>query len=45
MQRDSAAGLYKTYAGVIGTLIGMMNHAEAWILPGKTNGSDHETIE
>jgi len=45
MQRDDAAGLYKTYDGVIGTFISMMNHPETWILPGKTNGSDHETVE
>ena len=45
MQRDDAAGLYKTYDSVIGTFIGMMNHTEAWILPGKTKASDHETVE
>jgi four helix bundle protein len=45
MQRDHAAGLYKTYDGVIGTFIGMINHPEAWILPGKTKVSDHETVE
>jgi len=45
MQRDDATGLYKTYDGVIGTFIGMINHPETWILPGKTKGSDHEIVE
>lgn len=45
MQRDDAAGLYKTYDGVIGTFIGMINHPETWILPGQPKASDHETVE
>src|ERR1043165_26025 len=28
LQRDDAAGLYKTYDSVVGTFIGMINHPE-----------------
>jgi len=45
MQRDDAAGLYKTYDSVIRTFVGMINHPEAWILPGKLKGPDHDTAE
>jgi four helix bundle protein len=43
MQREDAAGLYKIYDGIIGTFVGMINHPETWILPGKTKGLNPET--
>src|SRR4051812_14089097 len=45
MQREYAGELYKTYDSILRTLVGMINHPEAWILPGKAKGSDHETVE
>src|SRR5438270_12503019 len=33
MSRDVARGLYRTYNEIIGTLVGMINHPETWILP------------
>jgi four helix bundle protein len=30
--REYAATLYKSYDEIIGTVVGMMNHAETWIL-------------
>src|SRR3954447_19511706 len=32
--REDAAALYQTYHEVLGTLVGMINHAEKWVLPG-----------
>ena len=32
LKRDEAALLYKTYDEVIGTLVGMINHPETWII-------------
>lgn len=32
MKRDEAAALYKTYAEIIGTFVGMINHPETWVL-------------
>src|SRR5215213_4676440 len=34
IQRDEALPLYHTYDEIMGTLIGMMNHSESWVLPG-----------
>ena len=33
--RDSAAKLYKTYDEIIGTLVGMINHPDSWIIQKK----------
>lgn len=32
VDREKAAELYKTYDEVIGTIVGMINHSESWIL-------------
>jgi four helix bundle protein len=45
LERDEAASLYRTYDDVMGTLVGMMNHSESWILPGRANGSDGRATE
>ena len=41
MDRDQAAELYQTYDSILRTLVGMINHPEAWILPGKAKGFDN----
>src|SRR5262245_15115882 len=38
VQRDEVAALYRTYNEIMGTLVGMINHSESWILPGRTKG-------
>ena len=35
LQRDEAAALYRAYDDIMGTLVGMMNHPETWVLPGR----------
>lgn len=30
---DEGALLYKTYSGVISTLVGIINHSSSWVLP------------
>lgn len=38
IQREDAVALYHTYDEIVSTLVGMMNHADKWILPdGKRN--------
>lgn len=32
LEREEAAQLYKTYDEIIGTLVGMINHPDTWIL-------------
>ena len=32
LDRDEAARLYTTYDEIIGTIVGMINHPETWIL-------------
>jgi hypothetical protein len=32
MERDSAAALYQTYDSAIGTIVGMINHPETWVI-------------
>ena len=32
VNRDEAAKLYKTYDEIIGTIVGMINHPETWVL-------------
>src|ERR1041385_333383 len=32
LERDEALVLYHTYDEIIGTLIGMINHSESWVL-------------
>jgi len=34
------AALYRTYNEIMGTLVGMINHSESWILPGRGKGFD-----
>jgi four helix bundle protein len=33
LHRDVAALLYKSYDSILGTLVGMINHPESWVLP------------
>lgn len=33
VDRDAAVNLYKTYDDIIGTIVGMINHPESWLLP------------
>jgi four helix bundle protein len=30
--RDKAARIYQTYDGILGTIVGMINHPETWII-------------
>ena len=32
MQRDDAKTLYQTYNATLGTLVGMINHPETWLI-------------
>jgi four helix bundle protein len=32
MERDEAAALYQSYDGIIGTIVGMINHPETWVI-------------
>src|SRR5437763_1563633 len=36
MERDIAASLYQTYHEVLATIVGMINHAETWIIAPRT---------
>jgi four helix bundle protein len=40
IHRDQAAELYQTYDMILRTFVGMINHPEAWVLPGKAKASD-----
>lgn len=40
LHRDAAAELYQAYDSIIRTFVGMINHPEAWILPGKMKQSE-----
>jgi four helix bundle protein len=33
LPRDEGRSLYMTYDEIIGTLVGMINHSETWLLP------------
>ncbi len=33
LNRDEAAGLYKTYDDIIRTSVGMIHHSETWVIP------------
>lgn len=35
MTREDAAGLYQAYHDILRTLVGMINHSEKWVLPGR----------
>jgi four helix bundle protein len=35
LKRSDAAALYKTYAEIIGTFVGMITHSETWIIQKK----------
>ena len=32
MKRSEAASLYRTYNGILGTIVGMINHPETWLI-------------
>jgi four helix bundle protein len=32
LDRDTGADFYRSYDAVIGTLVGMMNHPETWVI-------------
>jgi len=38
--REHAASLYQTYNEVLATFVGMVNHVEKWILPGRASDPD-----
>jgi four helix bundle protein len=38
LKREEAASLYAVYREVIGTLVGMINHPEKWVIRRKTAG-------
>jgi hypothetical protein len=38
LKREEAASLYAAYREVIGTLVGMINHLEKWVIRRKTTG-------
>jgi four helix bundle protein len=40
LRRDEVAGLYRTYNEIMGTLVGMINHADTWVLPGRNKTED-----
>jgi four helix bundle protein len=42
MQREAAAEPYRAYDNIIRTLVGMINHPESWILPGKAKEPNDE---
>ena len=33
LDRDEAAALYKTYDGILATIVGMITHPDSWLLP------------
>ncbi len=35
LPRNNGAKLYRAYDGILATIVGMINHAETWTLPGK----------
>ena len=32
MEREEASALYQSYDGIIGTIVGMINHPETWVI-------------
>jgi four helix bundle protein len=45
VQRDEALALYRMYDDIMGTLIGMINHSEKWILPGRSTRLDDSAAD
>ena len=45
MLREDAGELYNTYDSILRTFVGMINHPEAWVLPGKVKQADNENEE
>lgn len=37
---DQARDLYKTYAAILATLVGMINHPETWVISAKKEGKN-----
>ncbi|MCB9418195.1 MAG: four helix bundle protein [Ardenticatenaceae bacterium] len=35
MERDEAVSLYQIYDSILETFVGMNNHSQSWVLPGK----------
>lgn len=35
LNRDEAATLYQTYDDILRTIVGMINHPQSWVLPGR----------
>ena len=35
LNKEDAKPLYRTYNSILATLVGMINHSESWVLPGK----------
>jgi four helix bundle protein len=40
LDKEVAAELFQTYHEILGTLVGMINNADKWILPGRSNDQD-----
>lgn len=38
-ERNDALALYQMYDEIIATIVGMINHPESWVLPGKDKGT------
>jgi four helix bundle protein len=43
LTRETAVELFKTYDAVIGTLVGMINHPERWVLPARRKPATNKT--
>lgn len=42
LPREAGAELYQTYNEVLGTLVGMVNHCDKWVLPGRPRASEEK---
>jgi four helix bundle protein len=42
LKKDDGAALFQTYHEILGTLVGMMNNVDKWILPGQPKDNEPE---
>jgi hypothetical protein len=35
LERNEAVALYRVYDDIMGSLVGMINHSDKWVLPGR----------
>lgn len=40
VSKDDATELYQAYHDILGTVVGMVNHPETWLLPGKPKADE-----